>query len=162
MLIYCLVIFIWLCDFFFPHSTLELILWHQDIIVPLLTTLYSELRQKKLLYFFVFWIATQPPSFFWGRINIYSISLSIQKKLVFNQKPAIKKKKYSWEKRSFPNEFKPQGLHSRLFETKPVVFDRTIFYCEQQHSQIYTELPFCFEVHTWISLTSESKENLSF
>lgn len=117
---------------------------------------------EKTTLFFVFCIAIQPPTLFWDRIITYSISLSIQKKLVFNQKLVIKKEKYYWKKWPIPNELKPHWLHRRLFGTKPVAFDRTIFYCEQQHSQIYTELPFCFEVHKWIPQTSESKENSSF
>lgn len=87
-----------------------------------------SLAEKTALYISVFWIATQTPTLFWERTNIYLIYLSIQKKLVFHQKLVIKKKKYCWEKWSIPNEFKPLWLHSRLFGTKPNRFWQDYFF----------------------------------
>lgn len=101
--LYCLGIFIWQCDFFCLHSATELILWNQDIILPLLPTLYSDLLQRKIVSVSVFCIGTQPPTLFRDRTNIYPISFSIQRKLVFNQKLVIKKEKYYWDKWPLPN-----------------------------------------------------------
>lgn len=91
------------CDFFCLHSAAELNLWNQDIILPLLPTLYSDLLQRKIVSVSVFCIGTQPPTLFRDRTNIYPISFSIQRKLVFNQKLVIKKEKYYWDKWPLPN-----------------------------------------------------------
>lgn len=47
--------------------------------------------------------STQPPTLFWDRTYFRSISLSIQKKLFFNQKIIINKEKYFWGICPIPN-----------------------------------------------------------